>query len=391
VDDADRNGVAAVTRARAASLAIAALAAVLAITGCGGLQGFGGPTPPLVSFQVLVTGDLGPVRPPGITSEQSLQVAIVWGDQWQTEPFCILPAESPDAAAVIAAGCRDPFGFVPLLVGATVPVTVGVPATLSLYDLPSADVMVGDITSRVAYASLVVYDDRNGTGTLDLAAPHRTPMGGRRADEQVDTPDSPDIVYGASFVTMTAPDQRVAFREGTFTPSAFYPRAGCGDPLVAPGQSSGFSVLAAGGFSAAAGISSSLVGQLPPEDPASCSELPPDDPGAVITFGVQTPASVQEVGCMERTTDSSVRYREPPTNMPDFSGRLTACAHLPAFDAGDQSDLVQLVVSGRPQDRCVGLTHYTLRGCRENVACPVPDWDFTANPPAWWPCPMTLP
>jgi hypothetical protein len=379
--------VAAVTRARAAAAAIAAIAAASASSGCGGLQGFGGPTPPLVSFQVLVTGDLGPVRPPGVTSEQSLQVALVWGDQWQTEPFCILPAESTDAAAVIAAGCRDPFSFVPLLVSATVPVTIGVPATLSLYDLPSADVMVGDITSRVAYASLVVYDNRDGN-TLDLALPHRTPAGGIGDGDRRnrDNPDSPDIVYGASVVTMTAPDQRVAFREGTFTPSAFYPRAGCGDPLPQ------FSVLAASGFSAAQGISSSLLGQLPPEtDPARCSELPPDDPGAVITFGVQAPASVQEVACLERSTDSSVRYREPPTDMPDFNGRLTACAHLPVFDAGDQSDLIQLVVSGRPQDRCVGLTHYTLRGCRENVSCAVPDWDFTSNPPAWWPCPMTLP
>ena len=360
------------------SLGIAALAA---LAGCGGLQGFGGPVPPLVTFQVQVNGDLGPYRPPGVASERSLQVALVWGDQWQTEPFCILPAESPDAATVIANGCRDPFGFVPLLVGATVPVTIGVPASISLYSLPSADVMVGDVTSRVAYASLVVYDDRDGSGTLELALPHRTPTGGRGGEERNrDTVDSGDVIYGASFVTMTAHDERVSFLEGTYTPSAFYPRAGCDNP--APG----FSVLSAGGFSAAAGLASAVTGILPAENRADCANATPD--AAVITFDVTAPASVQEVACLERTTDSSVRYREPPTTMPDFTGRTTACAHLPAFDAGDQSSLIQLVVTGRPQDRCVGLTHYTLRGCRENVACPVPDWDFTNAPPSWWPCPL---
>jgi len=368
-----------VTRANRRLLVIP-VAAAAALAGCGDLQGFGGPTPPLVTFQVLVNGDLAPFRPAGVTSEQSLQVALVWGAQWQTEPFCILPAESTDAAAVIAAGCRDPFSFVPALVGASVPVTIGVPTTLSLYSLPSASVMVGDLTSRVAYASLVVYDDRDGSGTLDLATPHRTARGGRRADEEVDAPDSPDVVYGASFVTMTARDQRVAFAEGPFTASAFYPRAGCDDPTP------GFSVLTAGGFSVAAGLIAALTGTLPQEQPGSCANDKPD--AVVITVDVQAPAAVQEVSCVEPANDGSVRYREPPANMPDFSGRMTACAHLPAFDAGDQSSLIQLVVTGRPQDRCVGLTHYTLRGCRENVACAVPDWDFTLNPPAWWPCPL---
>jgi hypothetical protein len=388
--------VATVTRVSWPRLAIAAAA----LAGCGDLQGFGGPTPPLVSFQVLVNGDLAPLRPPGVTSEQSLQVALVWGDQWQTEPFCILPAQSPDPATaqmiedVKSAGCRDPFGFVPLLVAASLPVTIGVPTTLPLYDLPSADVMIGDITSRVAYASLVVYDDRDNSGTLELALPHRTPAGGLGDGDRRnrDTPDSADVVYGASFVTMTAPDQRVAFREGAFTQSGFYPRVNCGPPLVADGQSSGFSVLSAGGFiDPPDPLTVAMAGGLPEENAATCRELKPDDPASVISFDVQAPASVKEVACLERTTDSSVRYREPPTDMPDFTGRLTVCAHLPAFDAGSQSSLVQLVVSGRPQDRCVGLTHYTLRGCRENVACPVPDWDFTAKPPAWWTCPMTLP
>jgi hypothetical protein len=354
----------------------------VSVSGCGQLQGFGGPATPLVTFNVEVTGDLTPLLPAGATSPHSLQVALVWGAQWLTEPLCVLPAENAAAAAVIAAGCRDPFAFVPALVAANVPVSIGTPASFSLFDLPGADVMVGDLTSRVAYGSLVVYDDLDDDRTLDVAAPHRT-RGANNGPGPTVMADSPDIVYGASFITMTAPDQRVAFSEGTFNAaSAFYPRSGCAAP-----PSARFSILAAGGFSSADGLAAAITGRLPPEDPTTCREWDPPD-SVVVTFGVQSPASVQEVSCVQRSDDSSIRYREPTSDAPDFSGRATACAHLPSFDAGDQTGLIQLVVSGRPGDRCKGLTHYTLRGCRENVACPVPDWDYTATPPAWWPCPQ---
>jgi hypothetical protein len=361
-----------VTRRRAWCLLAASLGA------CGKLEGTGGPTSDLVSFRLLVTGDLAPLRPPGDTQAPRLRVALVWGAQWQTEPLCILPPESPAAAAVIAAGCRDPFGFVPIRVAADVPVTVGQEAGLGMSDLPAADVMVGDVTARIAYGSLVVYDDRDGDETLRLPRPHRTRSGGD-GPPIMDIADSPDIVYGASFVTMTAPDQRIAFREGAFVAgAAFYPRSGCGAPLPQ------FSVLAAGGFSAADALAAAAAGQLPAEDPAHCAESAPGD--TVIRIPLDDPAKVREVACIERTDDSSVRYREPPTDAPDLTNRITACAHLPSFEAGRQPGLVQLVVSGRSQDRCNSLTHYTLRGCRENVDCPVPDWDYTATPPKWWPC-----
>lgn len=360
--------------------------APLLVAACGDLQGFGGPAPPLASFNIVFHGDFASLRPPGVTGNPALRVALVWGAQWLTEPFCVLPAESPEAAAVIEAGCRDPFGFVPAAVSVSVPIAVDVPTTLTLTQLPNADVMVGDVTSRVAFGSLVVFHDTDDSGTLELSRPHRAPSGGGRGDFQTGGPDSQDIIYGASFVTMTAPDQRVAYLEGVFdSASAFYPRAGCDPPQR------GFSVLAASGFSAADGLASALSGQLPLEgDPSLCAANAPADTTIMITMAA--PADLQvmrEVGCDERTDDSSVRYREPPTNAPDLASRTVACAHLPTFDTGGgspASGLIQLVVSGRSFDRCMGLTHYTLRGCREDVNCPVPEWDFTANPPAWWPC-----
>jgi hypothetical protein len=347
--------------------------------GCNDLEGLGGAVPPLVTFQVELTGNLEP--PPGITDVRSLQVALVWGAQWWTEPFCVLPPESASAAAVIAAGCRDPFGFVPNLVAGGVPATIGTPTPLPLLDPPPTDVLVGAVTSRIGYASLVFFDDRDGSGTLNLSESHPTAAGDDGGPDQEDTPDSNDVVYGTSFLTMTAPDQRVSFLDGTFDQTAAcYPRSGCPDPL------DGFRVLGAGGFSAAAGLASAVSGTLPPEDPSTCTGAALDPATVLMTIAAQPPADVAEVSCSERTLDGTTRYRQPPTDQPDFTGRLTACAHLPSFDAGDQTNLIQLVVSGQPTDHCKGLTHYTLRGCREDVSCAVPDWDFTANPPAWWPC-----
>jgi hypothetical protein len=355
--------------------------ASLLVAGCGRLEGFGGSAPPLASFNIVLHSDLPASSPGNVSNVHALRVGLVWGAQWLTEPFCVLPAESPEAAAVIDAGCRDPFGFVPAAVSVSVPIEVDVPTTLTLVQLPAADVMVGDVTARVAFGSLVVFDDLDDTGTLELATSLRAPSGGRQERPPPVLVSSADIIHGASFLTMTAPDQRVAYREGAFDDlSAFYPRAGCDPPLR------GFSVLAAGGFSAAAGLAAALAGGLPPEDPPCSSVVPAE---TTIEITARVPGEVAEVGCDERTEDSSVRYREPPTNAPDLERRMVACAHLPTFDTGagsPASDLIQLVVSGHSFDRCKGLTHYTLRGCREDVNCPIPDWDFTASPPAWWPC-----
>lgn len=358
-----------------------ALALALAglVAGCGDISGFGGAVPPLAGVAVQVTGDFASVQAPG-ADHPALRVALVWAAQWLTEPLCILPPDDASVAALVAAGCRDPFGFVPDRVAANAPLAADGTASLALFDLPAADVMVGDVTARVAYASLVVYDDRDGDGTLTLGRSGR--LGGR---EDPNRPDDPgistlDLVYGASFVSMTAPDTRVAFREGGFNrAAAFYPRSGCGDPLPS------FSLVSAGGFTAAAAIAAGLRGELPPEDPASCREAPMDTP---VAIAYRPPAQLREVACEERRTDSSVRYREPPADAPDLTGRTTACAKVPDFGSGKANGAIQLAISGRSSDSCAGVTHFVLRGCRNDALCALPQWDITATPPSWWPCPV---
>lgn len=338
-----------------------------------------------VTFNVALSGDFASLRPAGDTSDPSLQVALVWGAQWSTDPLCVLPPESDAVTRVIAAGCRDPFSFVPAAVATSAPIAASGNTSLTISQLPPAGLLIGDMTARIAYGSLVIYDDRDHSGTLELSQPHPAPTGPGIVSSRP-MPDPTDVIYGATFVTMTEPDQRVAYREGGFDATGtFYPRAGCPAPPV------GFSIVGAGGFTSTAALQGTLTGTLPQEVPATCSE---GSAGATVV-DVAARAALDEVGCAEPDYSGRSRYREPPEQQPDFTGRVTACAHLPEADlSGASTDgavrigpLMQLVVSGRSTERCKGLTHYTLRGCRDSVSCAVPDWDFTATPLAWWPCP----
>jgi hypothetical protein len=371
-----------------------ATVASIALAGCGKLVGLNTPTTPLEQVHLQVTGDLASVqRRETVGQAPQLHVALVWGAQWLPEPFCVLPPESQAAAAVVAAGCPDSFRFVPDRAGADVVVQPGVPATIALVNLPAADVMVGDVTSRVAYASLIVYDDRNGNGTLDFHHPPRHHHHGEPADvEDAGAPGTRDIVYGASFISMTLPDQRVAYREGAFNAGvAFYPRNGCVLPPLP-----GFSILSAGGFPRPDFTQPNVLlaaaqGQLPAEDPTTCGVAKLDE--AVVTIPLQSPDGLTQLACTVGDTAGTTFYREPPANSPDVTNRAWACVgfpHLPGDDAGVPNGQ-QLVVASAPTDACQSVTHYTLRGCDNDPGCAAPSWDVTATPPAWWAafCPTT--
>jgi hypothetical protein len=369
------------------------VAASLLPFGCSKAVGLGGTVTPLEKIQVQTSGD--PARFTAAGDTPSFRVALVWGLQWQPEPFCVLPPESPEAAAVIAAGCPDSFGFVPNLVGVDTAFQPGTVATLDLDTVPAADVMVGDLNGRVAYGSLIVYDDHNNDGTLDL----RTPPRFRRRGPPTEPPTyddggsggPADLVYGASFISMTQSDQRVAYVEGTFNPkAAFYPRNGCPDPPA------GFSILSAGGFSQAAGgfyqgdggISSATVGELAagylPMESLPCSTGNLYD--TVVTIPLQAPDNLTQLACTANDSGGVTTYREAPTNAPDLTGRQSACVDFPSIpgdDAGVASGK-QFVISSSPGEPCRYTVHYTLRGCDNDPSCSTPSWDITATPPNWW-------
>jgi hypothetical protein len=370
-----------------------AAVACLALSGCGKLVGLNTPVTPLAQIQFQVTGDFASVqRADTVGQTPNLRIALVWGAQWQPEPFCLWPPsdvlpppQSPGVQAVVAAGCPDSFRFVPDRDDADIPVTPGVSATITLTNLPAADVMVGDLTARVAYASLIVYDDRNGNNKLDF---HHPPQHRRHGElpvaEDAGPPATRDIVYGASFISMTLPDQRVAYREGAFNANvAFYPRIGCAPPPPS------FSILSAGGFSQSAALAGALQGQLPEEDPATCTEATLDQ--GVVTIALQAPAGLTELACIVNDSGGTTYYYDPPATPWNYYTFAWACVgfpQIPGNDAGVPTGL-QLVVAGPPGDACQSVYHFTLRGCDTDPNCSLPTWNLTAAPPSWWPCPTT--
>jgi hypothetical protein len=380
-----------------------AIAASVLPLGCGKSVGLGGTVTPLAHIHVQVTGDL----PPEVASDPThLHVALVWGLQWQPEPFCAFPP--PEAADVVAAGCPDNFGFVPNLVGADVMFQPGLPATLELSSLPAADVMVGDLSSRVAYGSIVLYDDVNQNGALDLRTPPRFRRRGQNQppiayDGGVAGPR--DIVVGASFISMTQPDTRVAFLEGTFNESvAFYPRQNCPDPPK------GFSILSAGGF-APADTSALLAGQplpsgLPFPEETSCATAAIDDPimidlsaltvdsGQTVDLGQPVDSGqpvilvpLAQLACgVDPENGSGPHYLQALNSTPDTVKHQCACTsfpHVPGDDAG-VPDGKQVVCASTPSEPCRYVVHYTLRGCDNDPSCAFGYWDDRANPPDWW-------
>jgi len=394
----------------------ALMCAVLAAASCTDkLAGLQDTLVPLGRVHVAVKGNLQPLRPIGTENETPrLRVALVWGQSYVAETFCWLHAlpGDPSATAVAAAGCRDVTGFVPQLVAANAAVDANGSATLDLLTLPTAEVMVGTVDSRIAYGSVLVYDDRDGNGTLDLHRPPQAKVanldgpggggdGGGGGGMHGPVPEkkrNADFVYGASFVSMTLPDKRIAFREGTFAESAFYPRYGCPAPPV------GFSVLGAGGFSIADVLLALTDGKLPAQ--TACATETLDQ--AVVEIALQPTETVRDVACgagqgggnsgmgASSASAGSARYLEPPVVGkgfgPDLAQPWLCQSTLPkakpdkAPPANPPKENLELVIALPPTD-CKGLAHYVLRGCSNDANCASPQWDLTTHPPPWWPCP----
>jgi hypothetical protein len=142
----------------------------------------------------------------------------------------------------------------------------------------------------------------------------------------------------------------------------------------------------AGGFTREAALLAALDGGLPMQDPTTCREFALD--AASVSIPLRPPVEIGDLRCVGRRADSSVRYNDVTADMPDFTDRVIACASIPDFGTGTTAGIVQLVVSSRADEPCKQLTHYVLRGCENDAACEMPEWDFTAAPPAWWPCPI---
>lgn len=337
----------------------------------GQLQGLAAAPAPLQALRVRATGDLAAVRPAADADlPLRLRVGVVWGDVHQPDNFCIRHspwaalagqaplAQDPSAVAVAAAGCRDILSFTPADVGPSVPVTLQQLARIDFFDLPIANLLVGPPEGRVGYATVVLYDDRDGNGSLELPRPaspsgdgpaggNGGPVGGPQggAGKGGSKARLQDAVYAASWVTMAQPHQRLAYREGNFDHlELFYPMIGCAPPPQ------GFSLVSVQGLPTAAQCSSQRLSD------------------AVVELSVQPTSAVLEAVCSQRNS----RWRQARDNQ-DLS-QPWVCLNAN-----------ELVIAD-PPGGCKGIAKWSLRGCRQDPDCDTPEWDISAYPPDWWPC-----
>ena len=368
-----------------------------------------------------------------VTDLKHPRVGLVWAGQTVVESFCWTATLSadPKVRAVADAGCRDPLGFYPNHVGVSAPLRPDGTADLSIQALPAADLLVGDLSARIAYASVVLYDDGDADDTLSLRNPHwlhrhdddplssegggpgedgKGGPGGREPDEEDETADR-DVLHAASLRSMTQPDVRVAFREGGFDAlSAYYPREGCPPPPI------GYSLVGAAGFSILDAILAFAKGKLPATTGCTTTTLALD---AVVLARAAT-RTVQGVGCRRGNTanaNGTPRYREAPAKgafldelpwvcRPVGSAGLGALGGLlggadassggkadgqgrPGSGSGSDKaavDASEELIVAYAETSCPALRHYTLRGCRNDPNCEIPQWNLSGSPPDWWPC-----
>lgn len=259
--------------------------------------------------------------------------------------------------------CRDPLGVAPVLAGPSVAIEPQsgeefIKTTLAFTSLPPSEVLIGTPDARVGYASLVVFEDQNENGVLDLGRsfppifwqndrPNEDEEGGegRRGPRGLGEEKTPDLLYSASFSSLLSHHQRLVFREGEFIESYFYPLGGC-----IPKR--GFSVIEVeGDFQA-----------------ATCISHPMTEP---ILLRITEPNSrQQEVVC----EPSDVWIFEPP--------------ETPINERFEQSCVspTELAVTD-PEQSCKHLTILSLVDCSPTeLDCQQPEWDLRDMPPSWWPC-----
>jgi len=387
-----------------------------------GLVGLVDVATPLARVQVHITGDVTKLQPKGTESETPhLRAAIVWGDQpSQFDAFCTtnqfgappgggpgqppgtppgLPGEA-SATLVAAAGCRDVLGFIPGLVGPSIPLGGDVSSTIELMDLPTGEVLIGTPeTGRIAYASVVVFDDRNGNGTLDLRRPvvqgangegHGGGGGGgggpgsegggpgSGGDPGTAPAGKGDFVYGASLLTMAAPNTRVAFREGGFDPitvAYFYPMFGCAPPPL------GFSLIDVSTITPIE-MAIAVATKLQTIPTLSCATH--DLALHAADIPLQVTETVRDVACKT----IPLRYRRT-TKKPDLSLPWVCLEQsVPQNGGATVKKYVEFVIANPPTE-CKSVTHFLLKGCQQSALCDTPGWDDTGHPPEWWPCAIT--
>jgi hypothetical protein len=216
-------------------------------------------------------------------------------------------------------------------------------------------VLVGRLGQRVAYASLVVFDDLDANGELDLIRAQRCSRGDGEGEDQGGDPSMiAEPIYAASFARLTRPSVRVSYVEGPFDRASNYYPAPKGCDAFPPG---GFSIWMTGDYL----------------DPNAGCRVGSFEQEVMLELGPAAPNA--DLACPQRTRDV---FPRPPSDRAPSPRVLTECNEDGSLALTD------------PECACPNLRLMTLRGCETDYGCVTPEWDVK-TPPAWYPCAMKGP
>jgi hypothetical protein len=260
--------------------------------------------------------------------------------------------------------CRNPLGVAPTLSGPSVAIQGKTESgllnhQLTFTALPPSEVLIGSPDARVAYGVLVVFDDLNENGVLDIGFSipplfwddtrglddDQDKENDERAQRRFGDQIAPDELYSASFTSLLSTHQRLVFREGDFVESFFYPMGDCLPPK-------GFSIA-------------TVEGSFPS---ATCDTYPIS---TTTVLPISRPSlDRQEVIC----EPTEVFIFEPPQEQPSeaYEYECISSTELAARDTAQG---------------CKNLSVITLIDCPPSEPnCERPEWNFRDIPPTWWPC-----
>lgn len=281
----------------------------------------------------------------------SLRAGLVWAGVPVFVPFCFEYGENPlkplqVPTEVAEVGCRNPFLVAPGALGPSVAISPDeLGFEIPITQLPSAEVLIGPLQGRVGYASIVVFDDVDQDGQLDLS---------RGCGRFGDSGRGRETIYASSFAELTERQTRLTYVEGGFDQdSFFYPHPQC---RSLPGE--GFSIWDVDGIF---------------ESDSRCQVHGMDHE---VELSPRISADLRHLSCVQR--DRQTFPRPPPRNELDEE-LIWECTKEGALATTD------------PTCPCPEIRLHTLVGCYDELECETPDWDRRDTPPDWWPCELPNP
>lgn len=294
------------------------LSAAVTITACGSaLHIDSDPGAPIAVLRASIEG-----HAPETMQTGSLRAGLVWA---ALDPSRIVCTEAP-----VARCSQQPDDFRAQGSSNTVEIAPIFPASFEvpLHALPEPSLLGDTGNGLFGYAELVLFDDGNDNGDLDLV--------GTGAEDSVDTivatggrGDSGALHY-------------VLYREGDASEAwRIFSALGCVEPQQ--------------GFS---------IARIVMNDPPTCWLG-----DAVIPVHFVDSDEVRALICQPTPPRSTFPSQPPP---PDIE---IEC---------DGSNAMQFVLD--PSRFCPDVQRYELIGCVDDPLCAEPEWDLSSDVPAWWPC-----